>query len=313
MALLPRSLKANSREIVNIPHPQKSDFKMNTESLKLIECPRDAMQGIHQFIPTDQKVLYLQSLLKVGFDTLDFGSYVSAPAIPQLIDTDEVLDRLDLSQTKTKLLAIIANRQGAETAARRPEISYLGYPFSVSEVFQKRNTNKTIIESIALVEELIEICEANNKELVVYISMGFGNPYGEAWSLSLVEKYCEQLIGMGVKILSLSDTIGSSHPSNINALFSSLIKAFPAVEFGAHLHTTPNTWHEKVLAAYNAGCRRFDGAIKGFGGCPMAADELTGNMPTEKLLTFIQEKKLSHNFDILSFEVAYNEALKTFP
>lgn len=286
---------------------------MNRESLKLIECPRDAMQGIQQFIPTDQKVAYLQSLLKVGFDTLDFGSYVSAPAIPQLRDTDEVLDRLDLSETDTKLLAIIANRQGAEIAAKRPAITYLGYPFSVSEIFQKRNTNKTIAESIALVEELIEICNANDKELVVYISMGFGNPYQEPWSVGLVEDYCEQLISMGVKILSLSDTIGTSNPSNIDYLFSNLIKAFPEIEFGAHLHTTPDTWHEKVNAAYNAGCRRFDGAIKGFGGCPMATDDLTGNMPTEKLLTFVQEKKLPHNLDLLAFESSYNEALKTFP
>tara|TARA_R110002050_G_scaffold122015_3_gene240491 strand:+ start:26912 stop:27772 length:861 start_codon:yes stop_codon:yes gene_type:complete len=286
---------------------------MNTESLKLIECPRDAMQGIHQFIPTDQKVLYLQSLLKVGFDTLDFGSYVSAPAIPQLRDTDEVLDRLDLSETNTKLLAIIANRQGAEMAAKRPEISYLGYPFSVSEIFQKRNTNKTIAESIELVKELLEICNTNDKQLVVYISMGFGNPYGEEWSLELVEQYCEQMINLGVKILSLSDTIGTSNPANITHLFSGLINTFPNVEFGAHLHTTPDTWHEKVKAAYDAGCRRFDGAIKGFGGCPMATDELTGNMPTEKLLTFIQEKKLRHDLDLLAFESAYNEALKTFP
>jgi hydroxymethylglutaryl-CoA lyase len=286
---------------------------MNTESLKLIECPRDAMQGIHQFIPTDQKVKYLQSLLKVGFDTLDFGSYVSAPAIPQLRDTDEVLDRLDLSNTKTKLLAIIANKKGAEAAARRPEITYLGFPFAVSEIFQKRNTNKTISESISLVRELIEICSVNNKELVVYISMGFGNPYNEPWSVSIVEQYCEKLIAMGVKILSLSDTIGTSNPENIHYLFSSLIGAFPQVEFGAHLHTTSDTWHEKVQAAYNAGCLRFDGAIKGFGGCPFASDELTGNMPTEKLLTFVQEKKLNHQFDLLAFESAYNEALRTFP
>lgn len=286
---------------------------MNTESLKLIECPRDAMQGIHQFIPTKQKVKYLQSLLAVGFDTLDFGSYVSAPAIPQLRDTDEVLDQLDLSKSKTKLLAIIANRQGAEMAARRPEISYLGYPFSVSEIFQKRNTNKSIAESIVLIRELLEICEANNKELVVYISMGFGNPYREAWSVNIVENYCQKLIGMGVRILSLSDTIGTSNPDNIDYLFSSLIQAFPNVEFGAHLHTTTDTWYEKVEAAYAAGCRRFDGAVKGFGGCPMATDDLTGNMPTEKLLTFIQEKKLNHGLDLLAFETAYNEALKTFP
>ena len=286
---------------------------MNTESLKLIECPRDAMQGIQQFIPTDQKVSYLQSLLKVGFDTLDFGSYVSAPAIPQLRDTDEVLERLDLSETDTKLLAIIANKQGALIAAKRPSITYLGYPFSVSEIFQKRNTNKSIAESITLVEELLEICNTNDKELVVYISMGFGNPYNEPWSVDLVEEYCQQLINMGVKILSLSDTIGTSNPGNIDYLFSNLIKTFPKIEFGAHLHTTPETWHEKVNAAYNAGCRRFDGAIKGFGGCPMATDDLTGNMPTEKLLNFIQEKKLNHNLNLLEFESSYNEALKTFP
>jgi hydroxymethylglutaryl-CoA lyase len=286
---------------------------MNTESLKLIECPRDAMQGIHQFIPTDQKVKYLQSLLSVGFDTLDFGSYVSAPAIPQLRDTDEVLNRLDLSNTKTKLLAIIANKQGAAAAAQRLEITYLGYPFSVSEIFQKRNTNKTISDSIGLAKELLEICSANDKELVVYISMGFGNPYKEPWSVGLVEQYCETLIGMGVRILSLSDTIGTSNPENIDYLFSKLIKAFPQVEFGAHLHTTSETWHEKVEAAHAAGCRRFDGAIKGFGGCPFATDKLTGNMPTEKLITFVQEKKLSHQLDLLAFESAYNEALQTFP
>ena len=283
------------------------------ESIKLIECPRDAMQGIHDFIPTQQKIDYLNALLKVGFHTLDFGSYVSPKAIPQLKDTSKVLEGLDLDNTSTKLLAIVANERGGREAAAANEISYLGFPFSISETFQKRNTNKGIDESLKLVETLLDICEQNNKELVVYISMGFGNPYGEPWNVGIVEKWSLQLAGMGVKILSLSDTIGTSNPETISYLYSNLIPAFPNIEFGAHLHTAPHNWKEKVETAYNSGCRRFDGAIKGYGGCPMAADSLVGNMPTEKLLSFMEENKIHHGLNPLAFESAYNEALRTFP
>lgn len=278
-----------------------------------MECPRDAMQGIHEFIPTSQKIDYINSILRVGFDTIDFGSFVSPKAIPQLKDTVEVLNGLELDKTSSKLLAIVANQRGAEAAVQFDEITYLGYPFSISEVFQKRNTNKSIAQSEALVGELINICAKQNKELVVYISMGFGNPYDEPWDVEIVEKWSRRLADMGVKILSLSDTIGTSNPESISYLFSNLIPALPNVEFGAHLHTTPDTWHEKVKSAYDNGCRRFDGAIKGFGGCPMAADDLVGNMPMEKLLSFAQENKIAGNVNMLAFESAYNKALQTFP
>ena len=281
--------------------------------MKIVECPRDAMQGIHDFIPTKKKIEYINSLLKIGFDTIDAGSFVSAKAIPQMRDTPEVLNSLDLSSTNSKLLAIVANKRGGEEAAKFEQITYMGYPFSVSEIFQKRNTNKTIRESEELVQELIQICDKAGKELVVYISMGFGNPYGEEWNVNIVEEWCARLAEKGVKILSLSDTIGTSNPESIEYLFKTLIPALPAVEFGAHLHTTPDTWREKVQAAYDNGCRRFDGAIKGFGGCPMAADDLVGNMPTEKLLSFAQENGVANNVNMLAFESAYNRALQIFP
>ncbi|WP_417602757.1 hydroxymethylglutaryl-CoA lyase [Owenweeksia hongkongensis] len=271
------------------------------------------MQGIHEFIPTSQKIDYINSILRVGFDTIDFGSFVSPKAIPQLKDTVEVLNGLELDKTTSKLLAIVANQRGAEEAVQFDEITYLGYPFSISEVFQKRNTNKSIAESEALVGELINICAKQNKELMVYISMGFGNPYDEPWNVEIVEKWSCRLADMGVKILSLSDTIGTSNPDSISYLFSNLIPALPNVEFGAHLHTTPDSWYEKVKSAYDNGCRRFDGAIKGFGGCPMAADDLVGNMPMEKLLSFAQENKVAGNVNMLAFESAYNKALQTFP
>ncbi len=281
------------------------------ESVKIIECPRDAMQGIRDFIPTEKKVQYIQSLLRVGFDTIDFGSFVSPKAIPQMVDTAEVLSRLDLSKTKSKLLAIIANTRGAEDASIHKNIDYLGYPFSISENFQMRNTHKTIAQSVVTLKEILEIADKTNKEVVVYISMGFGNPYGDPWSVDIVGNWTERLAKMGVRILSLSDTVGSSNPENIDYLFSNLIPKYPDIEFGAHLHTTPTKWHEKVDAAYKAGCRRFDGAIQGFGGCPMAKDELTGNMPTEKLLSYFTSKK-SNELNALSFESAYNEATKIF-
>lgn len=282
------------------------------EKVKIIECPRDAMQGIKDFIPTDKKVQYIQSLLRVGFDTIDFGSFVSAKAIPQMQDTAEVLSKLDLSKTQSKLLAIIANTQGAENASDHPEIQYLGFPFSISENFQMRNTHKTIAESLVTLQEILDIAHKTNKEVVTYISMGFGNPYGDPWDVEIVGEWTEKLANMGVKILSLSDTIGSSTPEVITYLFSNLIPKYPHIEFGAHLHTTPDKWHEKVDAAYQSGCRRFDGAIQGFGGCPMAADKLTGNMPTEKLLSYLTTQKADHNLSAMSFESAYNEALKIF-
>lgn len=282
------------------------------KKIKLIECPRDAMQGIKDFIPTDQKVQYIQSLLRVGFDTIDFGSFVSAKAIPQMQDTAEVLAKLDLSKTESKLLAIIANTQGAENASIHPEIQYLGFPFSISENFQMRNTHKTIAESLVTLQEILNIADKSNKEVVTYISMGFGNPYGDPWNVEIVGEWTEKLANMGVKILSLSDTVGTSTPEVIEYLFSNLIPKYPQIEFGAHLHTTPDKWHEKVDAAYKAGCVRFDGAIQGFGGCPMATDKLTGNMPTEKLLSYFTTQKANHNLSAMSFESAYNEALKIF-
>lgn len=280
--------------------------------IKIIECPRDAMQGIKTFIPTEKKVQYIQSLLRVGFDTIDFGSFVSAKAIPQMQDTAEVLAQLDLSQTKSKLLAIIANTQGAINASVHKEIQYLGFPFSISENFQMRNTHKTITESLLTLQEILEIADKSNKEVVTYISMGFGNPYGDPYNVEIVGEWTEKLANMGVKILSLSDTIGSSTPEIIDYLFSNLIPKYPHIEFGAHLHTTPDTWFEKVDAAYKAGCTRFDGAIKGYGGCPMAKDDLTGNMPTEKLLSYFTAQKADTNCHAISFESAYNEALKIF-
>ena len=283
------------------------------KKVKIIECPRDAMQGIKShFISTEKKALYINSLLKVGFDTIDFGSFVSPKAIPQMRDTAAVLSKLDLSKTNSKLLAIIANVRGANDASQFEEIDYLGYPFSISENFQMRNTHKTIGESIAALEAILNIADKTNKEVVAYLSMGFGNPYGDPWDVEVVGEWTEKLSYMGVKILSLSDTIGSSTPKVIDYLFSNLIPAYPDIEFGAHLHTTPNKWHEKVDAAFKAGCHRFDGAIKGYGGCPMAKDELTGNMPTEKLLSYFTAQKADTNLKPMSFESAYNKALEVF-
>ena len=281
-------------------------------NVKIIECPRDAMQGIKPFIPTNRKAEYIQALLRVGFDTIDFGSFVSPKAIPQMVDTAELLAQLDLSQTSSKLLAIIANTKGAELASVHKEIQYLGFPFSISENFQMRNTHKTIAESLITLQEILEIADKTNKEVVTYISMGFGNPYGDKWNVEIVGEWTEKLSKMGVKILSLSDTVGSSTPEVIDYLFSNLIPKYPNIEFGAHLHTTPDKWHEKVDAAYKAGCHRFDGAIQGFGGCPMAKDDLTGNMPTEKMLSYFTTEKANTNTSPMSFESAYNVASRLF-
>ena len=283
------------------------------KKVKIIECPRDAMQGIKShFISTEQKALYINSLLKVGFDTIDFGSFVSPKAIPQMRDTAAVLSKLDLSKTQSKLLAIIANVRGANDASQFEEIDYLGYPFSISENFQMRNTHKTIAESIETLDTILNIAKKSNKEVVAYLSMGFGNPYGDPWNVDIVGNWTEKLSKMGVKILSLSDTIGSSTPEVIDYLFSNLIDQYPKIEFGAHLHTTPDKWLEKVDAAFKAGCLRFDGAIKGYGGCPMAKDELTGNMPTEKLLSYFTVHKAETGIKPMSFESAFNKALETF-
>ncbi|CAA0168049.1 putative hydroxymethylglutaryl-CoA lyase [Tenacibaculum maritimum] len=283
------------------------------ERVKIIECPRDAMQGIKdRFISTEAKARYINSLLKVGFDTIDFGSFVSPKAIPQMKDTAAVLSQLDLARTESKLLAIVANVRGANDASQFEEINYLGYPFSISENFQMRNTHKTIAQSIETLKEILAIANRKNKQVVAYLSMGFGNPYGDPWNVGIVAEWTEKLSNMGVKIVSLSDTVGSSTPESIHYLFSNLIPKYPQIEFGAHLHTTPLKWHEKVDSAYKAGCRRFDGAIKGYGGCPMAKDELTGNMPTEKLLSYFTAMKAETNIKPMSFESAYNKALEVF-
>jgi hydroxymethylglutaryl-CoA lyase len=283
-----------------------------SEKVKIIECPRDAMQGIKMFIPTEKKIQYLQSLLSCGFHTIDFGSFVSPKAIPQMADTAEVLERLDLQHNLSKLLAIVANVRGAQDACNYEVIDYLGYPFSISENFQMRNTHKTIAQSTEILREILDIASKAGKEVVVYISMGFGNPYGDPWNVDIVGEWTEKLTSMGVKILSLSDTVGTSTPEIISYLFSNLIPMYPAVEFGAHLHTTPSTWHEKIDAAFKAGCRRYDGAIQGFGGCPMAKDELTGNMPTEKMLSYFTSKKADTNVTWTVFEAAFNQATQVF-
>ena len=282
------------------------------QNVKIIECPRDAMQGVRDLIPTKEKAQFIQSLLDCGFDTIDFGSFVSPKAIPQMKDTSELLSLLDVSNTESQLLAIVANIRGAEDAVMYNEIDYLGYPFSISENFQMRNTHKTIAQSIETLQEILNLADSKNKKVVAYLSMGFGNPYGEPWNVDIVGEWTEKLFNMGVKILSLSDTVGSSTPDIITYLFSELITKYPSIEFGAHLHTTTTKWKEKVSAAYLAGCRRFDGAIQGFGGCPMAKDDLTGNMPTEKMLSYFAAEKVITNINSMSFENAYNEASKIF-
>ena len=282
------------------------------QNVKIIECPRDAMQGVRDWIPTKEKAQFIQSLLDCGFDTIDFGSFVSPKAIPQMKDTSELLSLLDVSSTESQLLAIVANIRGAKDAVMYDQIDYLGYPFSISENFQMRNTHKTIAQSIETLKEILNLADSKNKKVVAYLSMGFGNPYGDPWSIDIVGEWTEKLSNMGVKILSLSDTVGSSTPEIITYLFSELITKYPSIEFGAHLHTTTTKWKEKVSAAYLAGCRRFDGAIQGFGGCPMAKDDLTGNMPTEKILSYFAAEKVNTNINSVSFENAYNEASKIF-
>jgi hydroxymethylglutaryl-CoA lyase len=260
------------------------------KNIKLVECPRDAMQGWKEIIPTATKIAYLNTLLRVGFDTIDFGSFVSAAAIPQMADTKQVLEGLDLSATRSKLLAIVANSRGAAEAAAFDEISYLGYPFSVSETFQRRNTNADIATSLHRVQEIQEICLQRKKELVVYISMGFGNPYGDPYSADIVFEWVTRLVGMDIGIISLADTVGVAEPEQVYEMTSFLIASLPQTEIGVHLHSHPGNWKEKLAAAWNAGCTRFDGALRGVGGCPMADDALVGNMNTEWMIDFFSNR-----------------------
>src|SRR5688572_14069790 len=281
--------------------------------MKIIECPRDAMQGIDEFIPTDKKIRYINQLLKVGFDTIDFGSFVSPKAIPQMRDTAEVLAGLDLTTSTSRLLAIVANTRGAEEAAKHQAIQYLGFPLSISETFQQRNTNKSIVEALETLNEIQQICRETNKEQVVYISMGFGNPYNDPYDVEVVGQFVDILNTLGVHIISLADTIGVSTPDQITYLFESLSKKFPAIELGAHLHSNPKSAREKIDAAFKAGCKRFDGAIKGFGGCPMAKDELVGNLATETILFYLQEKEAVKGINQQAFQQALSMADEIFP
>lgn len=280
--------------------------------ISLVECPRDAMQGWKHFIPTDQKVAYLNTLLKVGFDVLDFGSFVSAKAIPQMADTKEVIPQLDLSNTNTKLLAIIANTRGAEDAVQYDEIKYLGFPFSISETFQLRNTNKTIAESLKQVEEIQTLCEQKGKELVIYISMGFGNPYGDAYSAEVAIDWVGKLSKLGIKTIAMSDTVGLAQTDTIQYIFNSLVPAFKDMHIGAHFHSTPDKWEEKIQTAYDNGCLRFDSAMKGIGGCPMAEDELVGNIATENIVDWCERKGITLNIDRAAFDKAWLMAAGIF-
>ena len=280
--------------------------------MKIIECPRDAMQGIKDIIPTEVKSKYINSLLNIGFDTIDFGSFVSPKAIPQMHDTAEVLKQLDLSTTKSKLLAIIANTRGAQDACSFDEIKYLGFPFSISETFQQRNANSSIAESLVRVEEIQNLCVQNKKELVVYISMAFGNPYGDEWNSDIVINWTKKLSDLGVKIIALSDTIGVSNRENISYLFSNIIPEFKNVEIGAHLHSTKEKAQEKIDAAYKSGCQRFDVAIHGFGGCPMAKDDLTGNLATEDLEQYFNINKIDLNLNTDLLYKAYTGSWDVF-
>jgi len=268
-----------------------------SNKLKLIECPRDAMQGWSHFIPTAKKVEYINALLKVGFDTIDFGSFVSPKAIPQMADTSQVIENLELGNSKSKLLAIIANERGATDAVVYDEITYLGFPFSVSETFQKRNTNSTIAESLGRVEEIQNLCIKNRKELVVYISMGFGNPYGDVYNEEIVFEWVNKLVTMDIKIISLADTVGVAATDQVYQITKYLVDSLPDTEIGVHLHSTPTNWKVKVDAALQAGCKRFDGALKGIGGCPMADDELVGNMDTELMIPYFNELGLLNNLN----------------
>ncbi|TCD04450.1 hydroxymethylglutaryl-CoA lyase [Pedobacter frigidisoli] len=285
---------------------------MSQNQFKLVECPRDAMQGLHDFVPTELKSEYLNLLLQVGFDTLDFGSFVSPKAIPQMADTDEVLANLDLSNTSTKLLAIVANLRGVEDAVKHEQINYLGFPFSISETFQQRNTNSSIEKSLTTVEKMLSLCYKHNKTAVVYLSMGFGNPYGDEWNYEIVEKWADVLISKGVKILSLADTVGVSTPETITEILPKLISRFSNPEIGIHLHSTPYERFEKIEAAYNSGVKRIDSALKGFGGCPMAADDLTGNIATEDVIAYLNSRGETVELNMDKWNEAMGLSVKIF-
>ncbi len=272
--------------------------------MKITECPRDAWQGFHSFIPTEQKIRYINQLLKVGFDTIDFGSFVSPKAMPQVSDTAQLIDKLDMGDTNTKLLAIIANERGALDAVQFPQINFIGFPFSISETFQIRNTKATINESLVRIQKIKALCDLHEKKLVIYISMGFGNPYGDEWNTAIVSDWVAKLAEFNIKKIALSDTVGMARESDISTLFNQLIPNFPTIEFGAHFHTKPQEWIQKIEAAYMAGCRSFDGALLGFGGCPMAQDDLVGNMPTENLISFAKFKGESSKIDQAAFDAS---------
>lgn len=279
---------------------------------KLIECPRDAMQGLHDYIPAETKAEYINLLLKVGFDTIDFGSFVSPKTVPQLRDTKEVLDMLDLNSSQSKLLAIVANLRGVEEAVKHDQITYLGFPFSISETFQRRNTNSDITQSLDTVSELLNACDKSQKEAVIYLSMAFGNPYGDEWNNEIAEHWTTELVKAGVRIISLADTTGVSTPDKISYLFPHLQKQFPSVELGVHLHSTPELAPEKLEAAWNSGCRRFDSALRGYGGCPMASDSLTGNIATEELISFLKEREEQVNLDMVKWNEAFSFSSRIF-
>ena len=278
----------------------------------LIECSRDAMQGIKNWIPTEAKIKYIQSLLSVGFDVLDVGSFVSPKAIPQMKDTTAVLENIDFSESKSELLVIVANLRGALEAVKYDAITYIGFPLSVSENFQMRNTHKTQEEALFLLDQLIEVCNNSGKKLVVYLSMGFGNPCGDPWSIKIITNWIDLLVQKGIQIISLSDTVGSAKTNDISKIFKAAINQYSEIEIGAHFHTQPEKAFSKIKAAHEAGCNRFDGAIKGFGGCPMAADNLTGNMPSEKLISYFNQQQIPLNIDPIKFEYAYNQSLNIF-
>jgi hydroxymethylglutaryl-CoA lyase len=284
----------------------------NHQTIKIVECPRDAMQGWYEFIPTANKIRYLNTLLKVGFHTIDFGSFVSPKAIPQMADTKEVLENLDLSNTTSKLLAIVANKRGAEDAVNFNQIDFLGFPFSISETFQQRNTNTSIEQSFNQVLEIQELCVLNHKKLVIYISMGFGNPYGDLYHEEMVFEWANKLANIGVDIISLADTVGLATPEQIERTTKFLINSLPNVEIGVHLHSSPINWKQKTEAAYNAGCLRFDGAINGIGGCPMAGDNLVGNMNTNLMIDFFHEKEIPLNLDSSKLADAVQIATEIF-
>jgi hydroxymethylglutaryl-CoA lyase len=280
--------------------------------IHLVECPRDAMQGWSNFIPTEKKIEYLQALLKVGFHTIDFGSFVSPKAIPQMADTTEVISKLQLQNSSSRLLAIVANVRGAEDAAQQEKIDCLGFPFSVSPTFQLRNTNSTIEESLLRVKGIHNICNKSGKELVIYISMGFGNPYGDPYDEEIVFNWVKRIAELGIRTISLADTVGLATPQQVKRLTRYLVKAFPGFEIGAHLHSSPENWEEKIEAAFNSGCGRFDGAIRGIGGCPMANDELVGNMNTEWIIQYFQQEKLLTDLNMEALKEAVDLSRSVF-